>query len=31
LRDLQKALEDEGIEFIFSGDRGIGIRERDPE
>jgi transcriptional regulator with XRE-family HTH domain len=31
LRDLQQALEDEGIEFIFSGERGIGIRERDPE
>jgi DNA-binding transcriptional regulator YiaG len=31
LRDLQKALEDCGVEFIFSGDRGIGIRERDPE
>jgi DNA-binding XRE family transcriptional regulator len=31
LRDLQKALEDEGIEFIFSGERGIGIRERHPE
>jgi transcriptional regulator with XRE-family HTH domain len=31
LRDLQKALEDLGIEFIFSGERGIGIRERDPE
>lgn len=31
LSDLQKALEDCGIEFIFSDDRGIGIRERDPE
>ena len=31
LRDLQQALEREGIEFIFSGERGIGIRVRDPE
>jgi transcriptional regulator with XRE-family HTH domain len=31
LRDLQKALEDDGIEFLFSGERAIGIRERDPE
>jgi DNA-binding XRE family transcriptional regulator len=30
LRDLQKALEDEGIEFIFD-ERGVGIRERDSE
>jgi DNA-binding XRE family transcriptional regulator len=31
LRDLQRALEDLGIEFIFNGEHGIGIRERDPE
>jgi DNA-binding XRE family transcriptional regulator len=31
LRDLQQVLERQGIEFIFSGERGIGIRNRDPE
>ena len=26
LRDIQKSLEDLGIEFVFDGEEGIGIR-----
>jgi DNA-binding XRE family transcriptional regulator len=28
LRDIQKALEDKGIEFLFDGPVGVGIRVR---
>jgi transcriptional regulator with XRE-family HTH domain len=28
LRDLQQTLERAGIEFLFDGDEGIGIRKR---
>jgi predicted transcriptional regulator len=28
LRDIQKALEERGIEFLFDGGEGVGIRKR---
>lgn len=28
LRDLQQALEQAGIEFLFDGDEGVGVRKR---
>jgi len=28
LLDLQRALEEKGIEFVFEGNVGVGIRER---
>jgi DNA-binding XRE family transcriptional regulator len=31
LRDLQQTLERIGIEFIFNGERAVGIHFRDPE
>jgi transcriptional regulator with XRE-family HTH domain len=30
VRDIQKALEEMGIEFLFEGGEGIGIRKRRP-
>jgi hypothetical protein len=30
LRDIQKALEEMGIEFVFDGGEGVGIRKRRP-
>jgi transcriptional regulator with XRE-family HTH domain len=31
LRDIQKAIEDRGIEFVFDGEEGVGIRLRPPK
>jgi DNA-binding XRE family transcriptional regulator len=31
LRDIQKALEEMGIEFLFDGGDGVGIRVRRPK
>ena len=28
LRDIQKVLEERGIEFVFDGGEGVGIRKR---
>jgi transcriptional regulator with XRE-family HTH domain len=28
LRDIQKALEKLGVEFVFSGGEGVGVRKR---
>ena len=28
LRDLQRALEEKGVEFVFEGQRGIGVTVR---
>ena len=30
LRDIQKTLEELGIEFVFDGVEGVGIRKRRP-
>ena len=30
LRDIQKVLEERGIEFVFDGEEGIGIRKPRP-
>ena len=30
LRDIQKVLEERGIEFVFDGGEGVGIRKRRP-
>ncbi|WP_283807126.1 helix-turn-helix domain-containing protein [Bradyrhizobium arachidis] len=31
VKDLRLALERSGIEFLFNGDRAVGIRERDSD